>query len=183
MAGYDFAFIKEGNSIPTRITPNEKKIYKNITIQNTGTNAWPETSYLYPLTPSKGQLCKLAHTQAGKEVSTIVILENPGIAGDFSTSWAFAFKNLLGETVNVGNSFNITLKVESDPNSQEKPAPEQPKQKKETENDLKGYPEKVKATALKMKKIFPQRSAKELADFTLQYPDLGFEELVTNLLN
>jgi len=110
------------------------------------------------------------------------VINNPMIAGPFKTQWQLAFKNENGETFIIGKPIEFILNIES---VKAKGADEKIKQEivMTDAEKLAKYPEKVRKSAMEMKKIFPQADVAQLAEFIGQSPDLSLDELVENYLH
>lgn len=77
--------------IPVNLTTKVSTIYKTISLKNVGTLDWPKDCFLEPVNSSVGKFTKLANVKVGKEYSSVLVLNNPGRAGSFTSHWKFGF--------------------------------------------------------------------------------------------
>merc|ERR1711907_889148 len=74
-----------GSTIPSKPTTKDLVVYKTITIKNTGKEEWPKNCFLTNVSENKSitsQDSKLMNIAPGKEMSAVLIIDNPRIAGD-----------------------------------------------------------------------------------------------------
>lgn len=164
-------FIKEGNTSPSRVLIETKTFYMNISIKNNGEADWPKTSYLYPINPQVGKIAILNQVEPGKEISTVIFLNNPGKPGKYTTEWALAYKNLEGETVNVGVPFSVSATIEDPSPPLVKKSPEVWKPEEVNTSDL-------KSLVTKMLEEFPNTSLDIIVVFVKQNPGMTIDVLV-----
>ena len=176
------SFVKEICTIPSRITVNDKAIYKTISIKNTGKVEWPHGTMVRNVEGIKGQDTKVVPLVAGKEFSCILIIENPAEVGDFSSVWSLVYPDEKGDMQPIGEPFEVSFKVVqaevSKPIKVEIIKEEKPVEKKEE----KKYAPKVVEKAQKVKEIFPHVKIEDILEFISNSPNMTFDELVENYM-
>mmetsp|Transcript_23226 Transcript_23226/g.20102 ORF Transcript_23226/g.20102 Transcript_23226/m.20102 type:complete len:116 (+) Transcript_23226:1441-1788(+) len=109
----------------------------------------------------------------GKEMSAVLIIDNPRIAGEFTTSWRLACKDESGNVQFLGKPFNLSFKVADV--DEPKPKVESPKKKE--------YPKEVVTKVDQLNGLFPDANRNALLEFVNVNKNLSIEELVDNYLN
>jgi len=176
---YNLAFVKEICSIPSKITVNDKAIYKTISIKNTGKVEWPSSAIIKNIAGVKGQDTKVVSLAAGKDFSCILIIENPAEAGEYISAWRLAYYDEKNNLQYAGEPFDVSFKVVAPEIS--KVSGEKKVEKKE-EKPKKIYNHEVTKKAKQLKEIFPEINVEEACEFILISPDLSFDQLVDNYL-
>jgi len=185
---YDFAFLKEISTIPSKITAKDLVIYKTISIKNTGTKEWPKSTMMVPVSEVKGEKVKLLNISVGKEMSAILIINSPCKPGKYTSTWRICYTNEKGEMEFFGNPFSVEFEIagsEAKPEEKkEEPKKEEPKKEepKKEESKTKEYPEKVLAKAKQMKEMFPDADVDKLCEIISSNADIPVEELIENYL-
>jgi len=182
------SFVKEICTIPSKITVNDKAIYKTISIKNTGKVEWPHGTMVRNVEGIKGQDTKVVPLVAGKEFSCILIIENPAEVGDFSSVWSLVYPDEKGDMQPIGEPFEVSFKVVqaevSKPLKVEIIKEEKPVEKKEEKPVVaeKKYAPKVVEKAQKVKEIFPHLKIEDVLEFINNSPNMTFDELVENYM-
>jgi len=182
------AFVKEICTIPSKITVNDKAIYKTISVKNTGKVEWPHGTMVRNVAGVKGQDTKVVQLAAGKEFSCILIIDNPAEAGNFSSVWTLVYPDEKNKMQNIGEPFEVAFKVVeaevSKPIKVEVPKviKEEVPQKKEEKSLESRYAPKVVEKAQKVREIFPSVKMEDLLEFISNSPNMTIDELVENYM-
>jgi len=177
------AFVKEICTIPSKITINDKAIYKTISVKNTGKVEWPHGTMVRNVAGVKGQDTKVVQLATGKEFSCILIIENPNEAGTFSSVWTLVYPDEKHNMQTIGEPFEVSFKVvEAEVPKPIKVKVEAPKVIKEEVPEKKEYADKVVEKAQKVKEIFPTVKMEDLLEFISNSPNMTIDELVENYM-
>jgi len=185
------SFVKEICTIPSRITVNDKAIYKTISIKNTGKVEWPHGTMVRNVEGIKGQDTKVVPLVAGKEFSCILIIENPAEVGDFSSVWSLVYPDEKNNMQPIGEPFEVSFKVSQaevqkplkvEIIKEEKPVVVEKKEEKPVQKVENKYAPKVVEKAQKVKEIFPHLKIEDVLEFINNSPNMTFDELVENYM-
>jgi len=178
------SFVKEICTIPSKITVNDKAIYKTISVKNTGKVEWPHGTTVRNVAGVKGQDTKVVQLAVGKEFSCILIIENPSEAGTFSSVWTLVYPDEKHNMQTIGEPFEVSFKVVdaevSKPVKVE--APKVVKQEVPEKKEERKYADKVVEKAQKVKEIFPNVKMEDLLEFISNSPNMTIDELVENYM-
>jgi len=178
------SFVKEICTIPSKITVNDKAIYKTISVKNTGKVEWPHGTMVRNVAGVKGQDTKVVQLAPGKEFSCILIIENPNEAGTFSSVWALVYPDDKNNMKQIGEPFEVSFKVvEAEISKPVKvEAPKVNKQEVPEKKEESRYAPKIVEKAQKVKEIFPAVKMEDLLEFISNSPNMTIDELVENYM-
>jgi len=176
------SFVREICTIPSKITIKDKAIYKTVSLKNNGRNEWPSNCFVRNIGGSKGQDTKVVPLAPGKDFSCIIILENPSVAGEHTSTWSLAVMDKKGSIENVGEPFTVAFTVVDVAQPKvEVVEPVVQDEKKEVVQE-KEYSQEVKEKAQYIKEIFSEVDFNEVLEFVHAFPDMTVDELVENYL-
>ena len=187
----DVTFVREICTIPTKITVNEKSVYKTIVIKNTGRVEWPSTSRIVNISGASGQDVKLIPLASGKEFSCILNIECPKEAKEYVSGWRLIYTDKKNEVQNIGEPFVVSFAVvQAEIFIADVPLVESQIMKKEAASKVskpevpkkKAYPSDVMNKARTIKEIFPEADIDGLCEFISKTPKLSIDELIENYM-
>merc|ERR1712054_264533 len=197
---FNFQFVKEISTIPSKISVKDLVIYKTITIKNTGKTEWPKKTYLVPSNEIAGQKANLIPLGPNKEMSAVLIIDSPREAGQYVSIWKMAHQKdgkevFFGEPICL--EFEIAgpkkesqvvyapIKKEEKPKKtvvfDETPKPVEKKPVNSNETPM-GYSDEIVKKVKQMKEIFNDADVTFLLDYVKNSADLEAEELIEGYL-
>jgi len=191
------SFVKEICTIPSRITVNDKAIYKTVSLRNSGRVEWPSNCFVRNIAGIRGQDTKLLALAPGKEISCILILESPPKGGDYLSAWRLAYHDEKNSLQFTGETFDVQFTVvepeaplsdiklvESQVLIKEikKPEPEPKVEEKKPEKPSKTYRKDVHDKVNKLREVLPEVNMEEMLEFVAKNPNVTLEELFENCL-
>lgn len=178
----DMAFVKEICTIPSKITMNDKTIYKTICLKNTGKTEWPKNCMLKNVDGVSGQESKIVALAPGKEFSCILMLDNPAQVGDFSSFWRLVYHDEKNNLQFVGEPFEVAFTVAGSEMPKSMIKVSEVKVVENKEEEKKPFPQKVYDTAKKVLEVLPHVDLNELLEVINSSPELTVEALIEQYL-
>jgi len=108
---YDVILTKEVQTIPAVVYPQDKELYKTITIKNVGILDFPAGAYIRHLTDKQSQKVLLPTLEVNKEYNAVLRIKSAQKPGKYTSSWVVAFKNENGEEELIGKPIIFLCEV------------------------------------------------------------------------
>mgnify|MGYP000850438628 FL=1 len=169
---FDAVFVREINTIPEKIQVKDLTVYKTVSLRNNGLNAWSKNCYIESEGEIVGESCKLPSIEAGKEFSTVLIIQSPKKVGTFESKWRFGYVDEKGNKKAFGSGFSVEFKIVGE--KEEQIVIEKPVEKKEFSNEV---VQKAKAIL----DIFPQAKFDDVCEY-IEGQDKSLEELIQDYM-
>lgn len=173
---FNIQLIADLKTIPEKVSHSDLVVYKTIVLKNNGASEWPKNCYLRPVGEIKGINNRLTSLGAGKELTTIITINNPGKGGKVSSQWSLAYVNEKNVETFIGEPLTVEFDVAEPPKVEKV-------EKVEKEADKLEYSPEVYKKAKQLKEIFPDQDLKKLLETISKNADLSVDELALNFLS
>jgi len=173
---FDATFVREINTIPEKIQVSDLIIYKTISLKNNGTGAWPKNAFIESEGEIFGENCKLPAIEAGKEFSTVLIIQSPKKFGNFQSKWRFGYVDEKGAKQLFGLGFIVEFRI-----ADEKPEGIETPEEKPVEEKKKQFSAEVLQKAEIILEIFPQTKLQDVCEY-IELEDKSIDELIQDYM-
>lgn len=146
--------------IPDHVTTMDEQVYAVLTIKNTGSEAFPQTTFLQNVGGVYGDIVKIPALEPGKKFKTTVVLKGPKKAGNYITKWTLAYVDQRNVTKQFGETFEIKFSIAE-----------------------KKYSKEVQAKANVLKELLPDTPLTTFLELISKDPSKSIEALVEEVLS
>lgn len=176
---YSVRLNKIVSSIPAKFTIKNDTLYLTVSLTNSGAESWPKNCMIQHVSGIQGSDVKAVDLAPGKEFSCIMLLKNPGTAGEHISTWSLACPDEDGKIQRISESFDLTLNIADVIQVQNE------KTEVETNKELivKNDDDRVIQKAKYIKEMFPHVNYDEVLDFIRAVPLISVQELAENYLH
>jgi len=116
---YDVEFLREIESVPKIVYPDDKYFYKTLLIKNSGILDYLEGFYLVNMEESESKTGAIPPIEIDKETTVVLKFKSPQKPGKYTSQWRLALKNEYKEEETVGKPLIINYEIAEEKYSKE----------------------------------------------------------------